>query len=160
MYKSKSGRIYRVVLWVCFWKSESRCRHTAVLCPSSSSLCQPQARFKGCNGNSSISVQKKYELFARFEEAIMLSSHTESCRAEFAPRGLAVWCSTRMPGARQGLFVPARLPLQTGCAWLSSEHRSDSSPENSMAINHKIGAGGSPWLPCCFDLSLFFLKDS
>lgn len=158
MCKSKSGRIFRVVIWVCFWKSESRRGHTAVLCPLSSSLCQPQAWFKGCNGGSSISVQKEYELFTRFEEAIMLSLHTESRRAEFVPRALAVWCSTRMPGGRQGLFVSARLPLQTGCVWLSSEHRSDSSPENSMSINRKTGAGRSPWLPRCFDLSLFFWR--
>lgn len=79
---------------------------------------------------------------------------------KFGPRGLTGWHFTRMPGVRQRLFVPDKLPLQTEYAGLSSKHEFDSTPGNSVSINHRIGAGHSSWLPCCFDLSLLLPRDS
>lgn len=52
--------------------------------------------------------------------------------------------------------MPANLPLQTGCAGLSSEHGSILLWETQcQSMSSEIGAGCSPSLPFCIDLSPF-----
>lgn len=78
---------------------------------------------------------------------------------KFVLCSFTVWNFIRMPGDRQGVFVPANLPLQTGCAGLSSEHGSILLQEiQCQSMSSEIGAGCSPWLPCCIYLSLFPLR--
>lgn len=147
MCTNKSGGIFRVILWVCSWISESRHMHMSVLCLSSCSLCQQWAGVMDCNGGRNHPEQK---------EPLDCVCSLRAAGLKFGPCGLTVGHFIRIPGHRQGIFVPAKLPLQTGYAGLSSEHGSILLQEaQCQSMSSEIGVGCSPSLPCCIDLSLF-----
>lgn len=144
MCKNKSGRIFRVILWACSWISESRHMHMSVLCLSSSSLCQQQAGLTGCVRGRNLPVQR---------DTLDCICSLRAAGLKFGPNGLTVWISSGFLGTDWG---PANLPLQTGCAGVSSGHGSILLQETQcQSMSSEIGPGCSPTLPCCIDLSFF-----
>lgn len=75
MCKNKSGRIFRVILWVCSWISQSRPMHMLVLCLSSSSLWS--------NGQALQTVLGVGN--SLYKGSLWLHLLVESCRAEICP---------------------------------------------------------------------------
>lgn len=136
MCKSKSGVIFRAVLWICSWRRESRRGRTAAVRPSSRSLCQRRAGPEGCHGGNSLLVRKEHERFTRFKVAVVLNLHSMAFQEAFL------------------FFLPSclcRQDVRDSLLGMELVHLQET--QRQWVI--KIGAHRRPWLPF-WSICLFF----